>query len=620
MMSTMRNLKEQAREAHSKGRSEKACYLLESYCQDVGDDPEGWFMLGIINGEHGKIGEAISSLNRAIRLDAHNPDIHFALGFAYQHQENMDEAARHYQSALELSTDNIAAGINLADIYRQQGDYDASESLYIRILAEHPHELSALTGYANLCQDLGSYDKAAELYQQAVTLQPDAVELYNNLGLLLHEAGRLDDANDVLETALKLDPTYIGALCNKGLVLRDKHDIEGAIKYLEKALAINADAFQVHTNIGQLYELQSDYQKALHHYQVALQLHDNNTTRTNLAIVQDILGDYNEAVSNCEKSLGFTDSLDARLLMSKLKLMQGDFSSGWYHYSFREKGLAKCNPELFDAVETLKISGKRILVKSEQGIGDNIFFLRFAKPLKQLGAHITFIPDKIISSIVTRNKYIDEITGLDSDVKKYDLEIHAGDLPLLAKGSSEKLPEPLAFSPDPALITEISNLLAEKGHPPYIGLTWRAGTKDERRLLYKGIPLNVLARVCSPLQATFISIQRLPSEGETQQLAELIGDEVHDLSHLNDDLERMLALLLLLDEYIGVSNTNMHLRAGVDKPARVLVPNPPEWRWMAEGAVSPWFPGFTVYRQSIAGDWEKAVNSLSADLAGSSLL
>ena len=61
----------------------------------------------------------------------------------------------------------------------------------------------------------------------------------------------------------------------------------------------------------------------------------------------------------------------------------------------------------------------------------------------------------------------------------------------------------------------------------------------------------------------------------------------------------MLALLALLDDYVGVSNTNMHLRAGVNRTAKVLVPAPPEWRWMAEGKESPWFPGFTVYRQGV---------------------
>lgn len=60
----------------------------------------------------------------------------------------------------------------------------------------------------------------------------------------------------------------------------------------------------------------------------------------------------------------------------------------------------------------------------------------------------------------------------------------------------------------------------------------------------------------------------------------------------------------------------MHLRAGVGKTARVLVPWPVEWRWMAAGDASPWFPGFAVYRQGTDGDWDAALDRLKNDLRG----
>ena len=76
----------------------------------------------------------------------------------------------------------------------------------------------------------------------------------------------------------------------------------------------------------------------------------------------------------------------------------------------------------------------------------------------------------------------------------------------------------------------------------------------------------------------------------------------------------MLALLALIDDYVGVSNTNMHLRAAAGKTARVLVPCPAEWRWMASGS-SPWFPGFGIYRQALNGRWEDALTALRRDIS-----
>jgi len=95
-----------------------------------------------------------------------------------------------------------------------------------------------------------------------------------------------------------------------------------------------------------------------------------------------------------------------------------------------------------------------------------------------------------------------------------------------------------------------------------------------------------------------------------------LGPRLLDLSDLNDDLEGMLALLGLIDEYICVSNTNTHLRAGRGRACRVLVPMPPDYRWMESGDESPWFPGLSLYRESVTEGWAPAFGTLSRDLAG----
>jgi hypothetical protein len=91
---------------------------------------------------------------------------------------------------------------------------------------------------------------------------------------------------------------------------------------------------------------------------------------------------------------------------------------------------------------------------------------------------------------------------------------------------------------------------------------------------------------------------------------------VHDFCRLNDDLEAMLAMLSLLDAYVGVSSTNNHLLAGLGRTARVLVPFPPEWRWQTSGDESPWFQGSKLYRQAPGGEWDAALSRLAADMAG----
>jgi hypothetical protein len=70
----------------------------------------------------------------------------------------------------------------------------------------------------------------------------------------------------------------------------------------------------------------------------------------------------------------------------------------------------------------------------------------------------------------------------------------------------------------------------------------------------------------------------------------------------------------LLDDYVAVSNTNVHLRQSLGLPSRVLLPMPPDWRWMHAGAESPWFPGTRIYRQAADGTWDEALGGLAGDL------
>ncbi len=117
------------------------------------------------------------------------------------------------------------------------------------------------------------------------------------------------------------------------------------------------------------------------------------------------------------------------------------------------------------------------------------------------------------------------------------------------------------------------------------------------------------------MKGTFVALQRKPEAGEIEALSKDLGREVHDLTDLNDALEDMLAALSLLDDYVTVSNTNVHLGTGVGRTSRALIPHPPAYRWMATGDESPWFPGCRVYRQGTDGDWDRAFAALARDLA-----
>jgi hypothetical protein len=167
--------------------------------------------------------------------------------------------------------------------------------------------------------------------------------------------------------------------------------------------------------------------------------------------------------------------------------------------------------------------------------------------------------------------------------------------------------------------------LAALGPPPYLGVTWRAGTDlrrsrefgVEQRILFKEIPPALLGRALQGWPGTMVSLQRAPLANELDAIRSAARAQVHDLSAANEDLREVLAVLAALDQYVAVSNTNVHLLAGLGRTARILVPSPPEWRWMRSEGGSPWFPGFSVYRQPANRDWSEPLRRLREDLFSS---
>jgi hypothetical protein len=261
------------------------------------------------------------------------------------------------------------------------------------------------------------------------------------------------------------------------------------------------------------------------------------------------------------------------------------------------------------------LRGVSVLLRSEQGLGDAIFFLRFLPVLLDRGANVSLLAPRKLVPLLARSELLIEVLedGPAAALPASDRVLYLGDLPAVV-GADDVRPS-IRLAPTTARVAEWRRRLAAFGPPPYLGVTWRAGTdfRQERefgrdiRALFKAIDLGVLGRALRGRAGTLVSVQRAPLPGEADALAAASGRPVFDAAAMNDDLEDALALLDVLDDYAGVSNTNTHLRVALGKTGKVFVPFPPEWRWTAAGAESPWFPGFRVYRQTPQRAWDAAL-------------
>jgi hypothetical protein len=299
----------------------------------------------------------------------------------------------------------------------------------------------------------------------------------------------------------------------------------------------------------------------------------------------------------------------ARVSLAHLLLGMGQWREAWDHYLWR--GFAA--PANAGRRLPARLDGRRIRLLNEQGIGDILFFLRFVPQLRARGAEVSLdCPPKLRPLLGA--------SGL-LGAGPVDEQFPIGDLPALLGADDAPPAWPLAVAPEEARAAR--ERLAALGPGPWLAVTWRAGTDiargrefgAERSLLSKAVPPQLLGASLRGWKGSVVLLQRGAREGEAAAFAAALQAPVHDLSALGDDLRSLVAVLSVLDDYVTVSNTNVHLLAGLGGRARVLVPRPPEWRWMHEGA-SPWFPGLPVYRQPRDRDWKNVLSELRRALIG----
>lgn len=384
------------------------------------------------------------------------------------------------------------------------------------------------------------------------------------------------------------------ALAGRGL------HAEAAAEYRE-ALRLAPRDFEAMSNLaGCLRRLgRSDEAIALYGAALALQPREAQL-HANLSAALHAAGRFEEAAASLRRLLEIEPQrADAHRNLGWQLLSLGRFAEGWAEYRWRATGAAPQLPP----------RGSPVHLAGGAGLGDTLFFLRFAARLAgPLTAHV----DARLVPLLERSRLFARVLPQESPSTG---AIPVGDLPALSgMVKVEDAPPPLPLAARADLRAALKAELAALGPAPYLGVLWRAGTPGLEGALLKQVPAEALGAALRSQPGTVLVLQREAEPGEVERFASALGRQAHDLSAAQADLERLLALLDLLEHYVGVSSTAVHLLAGLGRGARVLVPAPPEWRWMAAGAASPWFPGSRAYRQGTDGSWAGALEALAREL------
>lgn len=598
----------------------------------------------------GETAAAVSELEYAIRLAKNDPAILGNLAEAYAAAGQHENAHQTFRKASRIKPRNpqyaTGAAIALARLHK----FSEARLLLERLAVRYPDNASIWYNLGILLREQRNLTEAERCFREALARAPDHIDARNNLGSVLHGQMRYTEAAAEYRVCIASHPEYLAARLNLVSALMDDGRFPDAEQACRELLGHAPDLAEAHRFLAAIFGHQGRIADALPVYAraTALAPDDPVALRAYAGALAET-GNLHPALrvlAATARQDSASDTLPQ--LESAIFLAHGLFADGWAAYRRRPAFLRfaeKLGPDILAQQLPADLAGKHVLVLREQGIGDELFFLRYAPQLQALGANVTVRATAKIAALVARAACADTVIAGDADpTAPVDLQLLCGDLPHAlhpvmrsastavggwAGGRDFKVHVGAYFPGLPAtlripVLAEAAAALAQRlqkyGPPPYLGVTWRAGTAARDQVgadwvLSKELPLPALAQALREYSGTLLALQRHPAPGEINDLANTAGKPVHDCSDLNDDLEQMLALLALIDDYVGVSNTNMHLRAAAGRAARVLVPNPAEWRWMYWGDRSPWFPDFRIYRQSLHGDWSPALAALARDLA-----
>ena len=415
----------------------------------------------------------------------------------------------------------------------------------------------------------GRIEEAEKIYRQVLATQPGHAIATHFLGMAAWQRGDIATAEGLMRESIVRDAGVPDFHNNLGLLLRDTQRTDEALACFAKTLEVDPGWLEAYNNRALTLEARGDWDGAIAAYRTAL-----------------------------SREPGFAA---AQQNLARVLLATGGLDEAWERYRWRlvAQGLSTQAPDPAARTLPAELGGRRFSLLGEQGVGDVLFFLRFVPELRRRGATVAFEGDARLAPLLAR-------TGLFEERMDRGERVFVGDLPWLLEAKDAARFPPLPLQADPMRVAHWRARLREWGPAPYVAFTWRAGMETAGgpvRMQSKTAPASLLARAVAGERATWISVQRLPRPAEREALEAALSAPVHDASDANEDLDDMLALMTVVDDYVGVSNANTHLRAGAGGSMRVLVPHPPEWRWMTRGDRSPWFASMRLVRQQPDGRW-----------------
>jgi tetratricopeptide (TPR) repeat protein len=575
-----------------------------------------------------------------------------AVADSHYRQGRMGEAERLCRSVLAKRPGHFVALNLLGHLAGASGHMQQAAAYFHQATTANPKSHIGHVNEGAMLASLGRHTEALACFDRAAKLEPKNPRIATNRGSALAVLGRPLEALAEFDRAIALDPTGIEAYTNKAGVLQSLLRHAEAIDALDRAMDIKPDDASLHIVRALVLEEMGRSEEALADSETALRL-DPNNDRSHLAHAaalhglhrpEEALGSFDralaiapnnvrliagratllyeldrfeEALAACALAKGLApDDAEALCTESAIRLAVGDFEGGWpaYEWRWRRFDRASSRPEIDQPLwlgET-DLTGKRILLHAEQGLGDTLQFCRYAPLVAQKAMVVLEVQQPLVRLLGSLGG-VARIIGKGDPLPDVDFHCPLMSLPLAFGTRLENIPDEIPYlRPDPARVTAWQQRLA--GLPGrHVGLVWagspalggnRGSDLDRRR----SITLDHLAGLREVPGIRLVSLQKGPPAVQTRSPP--AGLDVTDWTDELTDFADTAALVAALDLIISVDTAVAHLAGALGKPVWILHRFDACWRWLRGREDSPWYPTARLFRQSTPADWSAPIRAL----------
>lgn len=484
---------------------------------------------------------------------------------------------------------------NIGIIFRKEGDLENAIFAYRMAIALMPDYPDAYNNLGNALNDINDKKGAATSYRRSLTTNENQNDAAQNLISLLISDGQYDDAELTCLARLKLDPNNykIQNLLGISLKYKENHSNKYSVSAFKKTAVIDPTIPDAYYNLCHALFYRGSFPEAISAIKIALKLNPLFA--------------------------------EAHFDLALLLLLEGNITQGWDEYEWRflknnQNLLAEraYKQPIWDGSNPEK---KRLLIWSEQGIGDIIMFSSCIHNLNSLGAIITLECPSKLKTIFERSFPSIHVKSYETEGKSkeidFDIHIPIGSLPKLYRQTLSDFPAVNGFlTPDPILVNHWRRHLESLGPGPYVGISWRGKLPTGRRgLLYTEIKeWNEVLKIPN---ITFVNMQYIDANEEVEEIYRTLGVRIHCIENIDmwDDLDNVAALLSALDLLIAVDTAVFSLSGGVGLPTWLVSVNQPE-AWPRLGTDHfPWYPNLRLFTRTLEQPWSCVMREVATELA-----